>query len=522
MALVSVPLSFSLAIASGASPMAGIITATWAGLIAGIFGGSRFNIVGPAGALAGILITYAISYGPVILPILAFVSGFIILAIWFLGWDKYLIFVPSSVVHGFTLGVALTIGFGQLNYAFGISGLPVHGNIILNIFESLRNINMINFGAFIPFLVGLSLMFVVLKLRPLWPNSIIVAALGIILGYLSIHNIIPVHFQTVGTKFPNLSSNLFLFPKISDLLTNQNFSTLTQFYQIAKIIQFSIVIAFVATLETLISAKTADGMTKTKFSQRKEVFGLGLGNIISGIFGGIPASGVFARTALNVKSGATSNYSQIINAFSVGAISVVFISGFSYLPLSITASILVYAAIRMITAEHFMRIYKFDKSAFGLTMVVAGLTFAIDATTGIIVGTIASLLLFANKLSEVELGSNEDPDSFNPEEYTQKAVIYRFAGALTYFNSKSHMERITLLSPDKPVILNFRHLHYIDVDGYDSISEIMEILEQKNNKIYIVGVKPEMLSHFKHHKWFIDLENEKKVWLTTDLALNSL
>lgn len=521
-ALVSVPLSFSLAIASGAGPMAGIITATWAGLLAGIFGGSQYNIVGPAGALAGILIGYAITYSPAILPILAVVSGFIILAIWFLGWDKYLIFVPSSVVHGFTLGVALTIGFGQLNSALGISGLPVHENIILNIFESLKHLNQINFGAFIPFLAGLSLMFVILKLKPLWPNSIIVAILGIILGYLSIHNMVPIHFQTVGTKFPNLSSNLFLFPKLSDLLNNENFSSLTRLYQVVKIVQFSLVIAFVATLETLISAKTADGMTKTKFLQRKEVFGLSLANIASGIFGGLPASGVFARTALNVKSGAVSNYSQIINAISVGLISVVFISGFSYLPLSITASILVYAAIRMITAEHFRRLYKFDKSAFGLSMVVAGLTFGIDATSGILVGTIASLLLFANKLSVAELGSSEDPESFNPEEDAGKAIVYRFAGAMTYFNSKSHMERIAALPANKPVVLNFRHLHYIDVDGYEAIDEIVDILNQKNQKIYIVGVKPEMLGHFKHHHWFNNFEESKKVFTSTELALSSI
>lgn len=519
-ALVSVPLSFSLAIASGAGPMAGIITATWAGLLAGIFGGSQYNIVGPAGALAGILIGYSITYGQAILPILAIVSGFVILAIWFLGWDKYLILVPSSVVHGFTLGVALTIGFGQLNYALGLSGLPVHENIIMNIFESLRNINHINFGAFVPFIIGLSLMFIVLKLKPLWPNSIIVAIIGIILGYLSVHNIIPLHFQTVGTKFPNLSGNLFVLPKISDLLNNHNFSALTHFYQIVKITEFSLVVAFVATLETLISAKTADGMTKTKFMQSKEVFGLSLANIASGFFGGLPASGVFARTALNVKSGASSNYSQIINAVSVGLISVVFISGFSYLPLSITASILVYAAIRMITAEHFRKIYKFDKSAFGLAMVVAALTFAMDATTGILVGTVSSLLLFANKLSTIELGSNEDPDSFNPEEDAGRALIYRFAGAMTYFNSKSHIERIIGLQTNKPIILNFRHLHYIDVDGYDSINEIIEILAQKKQKVYIVGVKPEMLGHFKHHVWFTNLERDKKVCPSTDIALS--
>ena len=114
-AMVSIPLSLSLAIAAGASPMTGIITAVWAGLIGGIIGGSKYNIIGPAGALTGILISYSLLYGPAILPILAIISGILILVIRFLKWDKYLVFVPSSVVHGFTLGVALTIAGSQLN-----------------------------------------------------------------------------------------------------------------------------------------------------------------------------------------------------------------------------------------------------------------------------------------------------------------------------------------------------------------------------------------------------------------------
>ena len=510
-AMVSIPLSFSLAIAAGASPMTGIITAVWAGLVGGIVGGSQFNIIGPAGALAGILIVFAISYGPAILPILAIFSGLIILVVWLLGWDKYLIFVPSSVVHGFTLGVALTIGLGQINSAFGLSGLPVHDTSVLNTLESLRHLGMVSWSAVIPFILGLLVMFVLLKFRPSWPNSIIVAILGILFGYASIHGVLPFHLQTVGTKYPGLSNNLFVFPKLASVL----------FYgsRIMLVLKSSVVVAFIAILETLLSAKTADGMTKTKFRQGREVMGLGLANVASGIFGGLPATGVFARTALNIKSGAKSNYSQIINAVAVGVISVIFISGFNYLPLSITASILVYVSIRMITAEHFKKLFKFDKSAFALSFVVAALTFGYDATTGILVGTLASLLLFAHKLSSTELGSETDPENFNPEDEKEEAIIYRFAGPLTYLNSKTHIERLNLITPTKPIILNFRHAHYIDVDGFESLDEIVESLEDQKCSVYISGVKPEMMDHFNEHSWFKKMVSQNKVFGSTDEVL---
>ncbi len=286
------------------------------------------------------------------------------------------------------------------------------------------------------------------------------------------------------------------------------------------LLKFSTVIAFVALLETLISAKTADGMSKTRFDQRKEAFGVGLANIASGIFGGMPASGVFARTALNVKSGAKSRYSQIINAVSVAVISVVFISGFSYLPLSIIASILVFVAVRMVTAEHFKKLYRFDKATFILSIVVALITFGIDATTGILVGTSVALFMFANKLSGMDLGSDTDPDNFNPEEDRGKVLVYRFAGPLTYLNSKTHIERINNLTGQKPVVFNMRHLHYIDVDGYEVMDEILDSLKEKNTPVCIVGVRPEMLDGFRHHECFETLWNKKMVVNTTEEAMS--
>ena len=134
-ALVSIPLSISLAVASNASPTAGIITAIWAGLVAAFFGGSNFNIVGPTGALSGTIAAYGILYGVNEIALLTIVAGIFIIAAYFLKLERYLIFVPSSVIHGFTLGIAFVIGLSQLSYAFGLKSIPHHKELIPNVIE---------------------------------------------------------------------------------------------------------------------------------------------------------------------------------------------------------------------------------------------------------------------------------------------------------------------------------------------------------------------------------------------------
>ena len=135
-ALVSLPLSLSIAIASGAEPVQGILTAIWAGFIASLFGGSSFNIVGPAGALTGILAAFAFESGFELLPSVAIVTGVFVLIAYLLRLERYIVFIPSSAIHGFTLGVAILIASGQINSALGMPKLQVHESFIENLIET--------------------------------------------------------------------------------------------------------------------------------------------------------------------------------------------------------------------------------------------------------------------------------------------------------------------------------------------------------------------------------------------------
>ncbi|MBU6430881.1 MAG: SulP family inorganic anion transporter [Patescibacteria group bacterium] len=520
--LVSIPLSISLAVAANATPIMGIITAFWAGLIASFLGGSNYNIVGPTGALSGILAMFAITYGIASLPALAIMSGIIILIFFVLHFERYIILIPSSVIHGFTLGVAFIIGLNQLNSALGLQGLVQHEKFISNVMESFAHIWQFDGGTAILFFSTLAILFVFLKMIPKIPGPIIVAPIGIFLGYLSEAGIIGAKFQTLHSKFGDIiGSKIFQMPNISFNFLDSN------------MLKASLAISVVAILETLISAKIADNMTKTKSSHRKEMLGLGFANFASGIFGGIPATAALARTSLNVKSGATSKISATISSIMIGLVSVIFISYFKYLPMAVVASILVYVAFRMVEAEHFKHIYVHNKSAFGLSIVVALITIIQDPIVGILVGSIISLLIFVNHFSKAqsEIIINKDRKmvakiqtlKFNEiEKHGGDVIVYRFAGQMNYINSQSHLENLSKINGAHTVILNFRNLFYIDVDGLDSLKEIVETMTGKRKKVIITSAGPFIMPVLDREDWFSDMKRADLVFNSTTEALKTL
>lgn len=519
--LVSIPLSISLAVAAGATPLMGIITAIWAGLLASIFGGSNFNIVGPTGALSGILAIFAISHGAKSLPALAILSGIIILISFVFHFEKYIILIPSSVIHGFTLGVAFIIGLNQLNFALGLKNLPTHESFIKNVFESLRHIGQFDMWTLALFGIALCLLFVFLKLAPKIPGPIVVAIFGVAIGYMSENGFLFAQFQTLNTRFGEIGSQIIQL---------QSFSFNFLDYGVIKV---ALAVAVVAILETLISAKIADNMTKTKSNSRKEMLGLGLANIASGIFGGIPATAALARTSLNVKSGATHKTSAVISSIMIIVISVIFLSNFKYLPLAVVAAILVYVAFRMVESEHFKHIYMFDKKSFVLALVVAGITVGQDPIVGIIVGSIVALLIFVSHLSkgQSEIIINKDKKmvariqalKYNEvEKHTGDVVVYRFAGQVNYINCQSHFENLSKLNGANVLILNFRNLFHIDLDGLDAMGEIIKNAEMQNKKVMATSAGPLIIPSLAKTDWFKKLKTEGMVFNSTTDALETL
>jgi SulP family sulfate permease len=484
-ALVSIPLSISLAVASHASPITGIITAIWAGMIASLFGGSNYNIVGPTGALSGILATYAIINGADTLPMLSVVAGAMIMIAYALRLERYLVLIPSSVIHGFTLGVAFIIGFNQFNFAFGLSGLMVHEKFFDNLVESLKHVGDVSVLTLVIFLAFLLGLFVLRKIAPKLPGAVLLTPVGIFLGYLSTKNMIPVALATLGTKFGTLQFEIFKLPHLA-------FSR--------DLWVAAITVAVIAILETMLSPKIADGMTHTKHNGRAEMRGLGLANIVSGLMGGMPATAALARTSLNIKSGATHAYSATLSTIFIAIISIFLLSSFTYIPLAVIAAILVYVAIQMIEMEHFIKYFEHDKSGFLIAMLVAGVTVYEDPIVGMMLGTMIAMLLFVERLShghfDITLNSFKRGQTLKisgtqlaEEEVKSDFSLYSIRGKLCYVNSKSHIARFeTNFRKHNRIILRLREVYFIDIDGVDAVDEIIDIVEGRGQQILLSGV----------------------------------
>ncbi len=519
--LVALPLSLSLGVAAGATPLMGVITAIWAGLVAAIFGGSNYNVVGPTGALSGILATYALIHGVSSLPFLAILSGIIILLFYALRWERYIVFIPASVVHGFTLGVASIIGLNQLNFALGLKGLVVHERFFDNVIESFAHIGQTSMVAFVLFVIALVALIALKKYAPRIPGIIAVSIAGIGLGYAVQRGLVSLQIQTIASKFGAIPNRIASMPQFS-------FGAFGRETVIA-----ALTIAVVAILETLISAKIADGMTKTKADQRKEMFGLGLANIASGIFGGIPATAALARTSLNIRSGANNKMSAGVAAVGVIAIALVLLTGFQFLPLAFVAAILVSVALAMVEREQFVHLYHYDKKVFALSMVVAGITIVEDPIMGILVGSVISLLMFVNTLSwaqgEITVNKNGSlvgryrSDELEALEDHGDVLVYRFAGQLTYINAQGHLQALSRINEEtKAVVLSFRNLFYIDIDGVDAVAEMIEQLEQDGKMVYLSSVNHLIGALIKRSKWYTSLRDAGRIFDSASHAVKQL
>lgn len=518
--LISIPLSVSLAVASGATPIIGIITAIWAGLVAAIFGGSNFNIVGPTGALSGIIATYVILHGLASLPMLAILTGVFIIIAYLLKLERYLILIPSSVIHGFTLGVAFIIGLGQLNSALGLQNLPQHESFFSNTFESLQHLGDASVTAFVLFVIFLAGLFAFKKFMPKLPGAIILAPIGIILGYLSESHILNISIQTLGSKFGDINFHFFETP-------NFGISTF--------MISTAAVVALVAILETMLSARIADGMTSTKHNGRKEMLGLGLANIVSGMFGGMPATAALARTSLNIKTGATHKTSALISTISIATISVLLLGYFKYIPLAVIAAILVYVAVQMVEMEHYGRLWRYEKSGFYVSLIVALATIVIDPIIGILLGVSISLLLFVDRIShgyfdikvnKFDKGMIDSDSGVKLKEVTEDAdvLLYSISGKLCYINSRAHIERFeNNFVKYKYIIIRLREVNFIDTDGVEALDEMIDIIQKRGQKVILTGVNQNiigLLSQISHG--YKRLEKRKMVFEKSELALRFL
>jgi SulP family sulfate permease len=530
-ALVSLPLGIALSIASGAGPIPGVITGVWAGLIAAIFGGSKYNIIGAAGALTTILFAFANFNGQELvfaLPLLAMTTGLVTLIIWMLRLDKYLIYIPSSVMYGFAAGVAILIAFGQINDALGLQGVHSENHFFEKLVASFDKIDTWQPTALAIFFISLAILIYLKKIQFKIPGAIIVSIIGIALGWITTSFNFGVKPITLINKFGQIKPAIWNFPdysKILNLIQNDNSFN-------SRLISTAIVVAAIAILETLISARIADKTTKTKTNVRKEVLGLALANIASGFFGGLPATGVFIRTGLNIKTGAKGKLSAGLAAIFTGFLAIIFLPFFQYIPMAAIAAILFNTALGLIEIEKFERFWKKETGSLIVSLLVAGITIAEDASYGILLGVVVSLLMFVDKLSrgefEITFNSNkkvveyEHGHSLFMPKCDVDTVVYSIEGVMVYLDTQAHqenLEKIKAMPGLEAVILRMRDLFYVDIDGLDALEEIVTNFRAVGKNVLISSAGKDVEVVLRQSSFFKKMYSDGKVFDKTKDAL---
>jgi SulP family sulfate permease len=314
---------------------------------------------------------------------------------------------------------------------------------------------------------------------------------------------------------------------------------LHNFQALLGIIKVAALVAVVAILETLITARVADKITGTRFDESREMKGLALANIASGLMGGLPATGVFVRTGLNIKSGATHATSSIIAGVLTGLGAIILFSALKFIPMAIIAAILYMTALGLIEVGHFKNMWKGSRKDFVIAMTVVLLILIFDAGIAIGVGSVIALILFIEKASngKTEILLNLDGklvgkiNSDKIEEITEKydTIVYSIAGFCSYLDAQNHTSNLFRITEQNQqlhtIILRMRNVYHFDVDAIEAIAYAIRELEKKNVRVAVASCSQELEDHLTGCQMYRDFDvlKEKGLFFAkSSLAVEAL
>ncbi|MDP2698308.1 SulP family inorganic anion transporter [Thalassospira sp.] len=383
-AIVALPLAMALAIASGTTPDKGLITAIIAGFLISALGGSRFQIGGPTGAFVVVVFNIITQYGYDGLIIATLMAGFMLLIAGFARLGTWIKYIPEPVVTGFTSGIAVIIFTSQIKDMFGLSMAELPAEFIAKItalWQARDTVDIVNLTVA---LLALGVIVFLRRKAPKWPSFLIAvggASLAVALMNLPI--------DTIGSRFGGISASLAL-PDLPVI-------TLAR---LTELMPSAFTIAFLAGVESLLSAMVADGMTGRRHRSNCELVAQGVANIASGLFGGLPATGAIARTATNIRAGARSPVAGMLHAVFLLAFMLVLAPLANYVPLAALAAVLMVVAWNMSEIDRFKRLLSGPLGDRVVLILTFGLTVMVDLTVAIQTGVVLAAVLFMHRMSE--------------------------------------------------------------------------------------------------------------------------
>lgn len=518
--IVALPLAIAFAIASGVSPEKGIITAVIAGFIVSALGGSKVQIGGPTGAFIVIVYSVIQQYGISGLTVATIIAGVLLVLLGVFKLGTVIKFIPYPVVVGFTSGIAVTIFTTQMTDVFGLSfgGETVPGDFIGKWMLYFKHFNTVNWWNFIVSVTSVIIIAVTPKISKKIPGSL-VAIILVTIGVWCLKSFFGIDsIDTIGDRF-SINSQL---PKAE--MPALDWEAIKNLFPVA------VTIAALGAIESLLSATVADGMISDHHNSNTELIALGVANMVTPIFGGIPATGAIARTMTNINNGGRTPVAGMIHAVVLLLILLFLMPLARFIPMACLAGVLVVVSYNMSGWRSFTALLKNPKSDVIVLLITFFLTVIFDLTVAIAVGLLLACLLFIKRIMETteitaikeEIHVEDEAGIMHDESITIPAgvEVYEINGPY-FFGVATQFEELMSEFRDKSKVrvIRMRKVPFIDSTGIHNLSNFCEMSFKNKIVVVLSGVNPQVHSAL-HKAGFYDLVGEKNICPNINVALS--
>ena len=517
--IVALPLAIAFGIASGVSPEKGIITAIVAGFIVSVFGGSRVQIGGPTGAF--IIIIYGIiqQYGMQGLTIATIMAGVFLVLFGVLRLGTIIKYIPYPIVVGFTSGIAVTIFTTQVKDLFGLTMAEVPSDFVEKWIAYAHDFTTLDGWTTLIGIVSVVVIAVTPRFSKKIPGSLVAIILMTIVALLLKHYAGVTSIETIGDRF-----------SINSALPEAQMPALS-WETVKGLVPPALTIAILGAIESLLSATVADGVIGHRHDSNTELVGQGIANLVSPLFGGIPATGAIARTMTNINNGGRTPVAGIVHAVVLLLIFLFLMPLAQYIPMACLAGVLVVVSYGMCGWRSFAMLMKNPKSEVTVLLITFFLTILFDLTVAIEVGLVIACLLFMRRMAETtdvkvimdEIDPEDDTDVKleNNEHLTiPKGVeVYEINGPY-FFGAGNRFEEVMASFGSRPKVrvIRMRKVPFVDSTGIHNLTNLCLMSQKEGIQIVLSGVNPKVHAVLEH-AGFYRIVGEKNICSHINLAL---
>ena len=490
--IISLPLSIALAVAVGAPPVAGLYTAVFAGGVASITGGSSFNITGPTAALVPLLSAAVLRYGVGALPTISVMAGVLLILMGVLKFGRVMRFMPGLVIVGFTAGIALSIGFGQLNNFLDVTGAdPKLEHFHEKMWSTFTHLSGVGWTT--P-LVGLASLALLIGWPRLPKLSLVPATLVAVAAVTAATWAFDIDTPTLASRYGAMPAG---FPRPDFTFFDSGLAF--------DLLPVAVSVAVLGAVESLLSAVVGDGMaaTSVRHNPNRELIGQGLANLVAPVMGGIPATAAIARTAAGIRSGGTSRLTGVFHALTVLAATLALGSLAGHIPLTTLAAVLLLVAWRIAEAPEVIRLVRnAPREDLIVLLSTIVITLFFDLTYAIGFGIVASAVLLIRRLIKIPAAAELLPDASGriPQvspglsEMIQSRpdiAFFTAQGTLSFHSVAAFEYELTGVQVS-PLILRMKDVHHVDTSGLLTLEGVIEHRQRHGARIILTAIQPDL------------------------------